>query len=72
LPGYASLLDYKHPLSIMGFSLLVGWAASRVVGRLHDWRWQLAFTVAVCGWLVFCNYTKVAIAYRFQLGVFPW
>jgi hypothetical protein len=72
LPGAASLLDYKHPLSILGCSLLVGWGTEAVVQRLRRPLWQLVFAAGIVAWLAYCNYSKVAISMRFEWGRFPW
>lgn len=72
LPGAASLLDYKHALSILGFSILVGWGIQKTLERLSGRNLQLTFVVVFLAWLAYCNYSKAAISMRFEWGRFPW
>jgi hypothetical protein len=72
LPGYASLLDYKHALSILGFALLLGWSVESALQHLPGRRVQGAAVAAVALWLVYCNYGKIAGSLQFSRGVYPW
>ncbi len=72
LPGAASLLDYKHALSILGCSILVGWGTQMILQRIRGRKLQLTFVVSFLAWLAYCNYSKVAISMRFEWGHFPW
>ena len=72
LPGAASLLDYKHTLSILGASILVGWCTQKIVQHIRGRSLQVIFAVAVVSWLVYCNYAKVALTMQFRWGIFPW
>lgn len=72
LPGYVSLLDYKHALSILGFSILLGWGSQRVLDHVKSRPWSTMFLLALCSWFAYCNYTKISEGYHLVLGVFPW
>jgi hypothetical protein len=72
LPGYASLLDYKHALSILGFSVLVGWGAEAILERVHRRSLKNAFVFASALWIGYCNHTKVATSFLYQRGQYPW
>ncbi len=72
LPGAASLLDYKHALSILGCSILVGWGTQMILQHIRGRKMQLTFVVSFLAWLAYCNYSKVAISMRFEWGRFPW
>jgi hypothetical protein len=72
LPGYASLLDYKHALSILGFSVLLGWMThSLALGIRSRSLKVLSFSLLLL-WLAYCNYSKVATSFQFGRGVYPW
>jgi len=72
LPGYVSLLDYKHALSILGFSILLGWGSQAVLDRVKGRSGKIMFCLALCSWFAYCNYTKISQGYHLTLGVFPW
>jgi hypothetical protein len=75
LPGVAGLLDYKHPLSILGASILLGWVVERALSsnRLrNNWMSRVALMILLCAWIVFTNYMKIALSYSFPWGTFPW
>jgi hypothetical protein len=72
LPGAASLLDYKHALSILGVSLLVGWWTQAVLQHIRGHKLQLAFFVVFVSWIAYCNYTKVVLSMQFRWGLYPW
>jgi len=72
LPGYVSLLDYKHALSILGFAVFVGWGVAMLTARFADRRLRIAIALAACAWIAFCNYSIVTTSSHFAQGVFPW
>ena len=72
LPVVASLLDYKHALSILGASILVGWCVQKTLQHVRDRSLQVTVAVVVVSWLAYCNYVKVALTMQFRWGVFPW
>ena len=72
LPGYVSLLDYKHALSILGFAVFVGWGAAMLTARFADRRLRIAIALGACAWIAFCNYSIVTTSSHFAQGVFPW
>ena len=72
LPGVASLLDYKHALSILGASILVGWCTQKILQNIRGRSRKVAFAVVVVAWPAYCNYVKVALSMKFQWGLFPW
>jgi hypothetical protein len=72
LPGAASLLDYKHALSILGGALLVGWGTEAILRRLRSPIPRLTLAWGLVAWLAYCNYSKLAISMRYEWGRFPW
>ncbi len=72
LPGAASLLDYKHPLSILGFSLVVGWGIQNALDRIPSPSAKVALWVLLVGWMAYCNYGKVTLSSQFAWGTYPW
>jgi len=72
LPGVASLLDYKHALSILGASILVGWCTQKILQTIRGRSQKVTLAVVVMAWLAYCNYVKIALSMKFQWGQFPW
>jgi hypothetical protein len=72
LPGVASLLDYKHALSILGASFLVGWGTEKLLDAVRRPRLRVGVAAGVVTWVAFCNYMKIALSMKFQWGHFPW
>lgn len=99
LPDRASLLGYKHIISIFGFSILVGWILKEIkvnfenifdclshrIGekytkfslsgnsnnRIKNIIWYV-FVFLLCSWIIYCNYSKIAISWSFFKKDFPW
>jgi hypothetical protein len=72
LPGAASLLDYKHALSILGFSILIGWGIQSMLDRMQS-RWlKVVSFLAFVAWIAYCNYSKVVASSQFGWGIYPW
>lgn len=62
LPGY--MIGYKHSISILGFALfLSGWVEEFCSKWLSSRK--VLVCVALCSWIIFCNFTKISLNYRF-------
>jgi hypothetical protein len=67
MPGY--LLGYKHVLSILGFSIFLGWAFKIVWCRLTRPLYYRGLLLLLSIWIVFCNYMKISLS--LSRG-YPW
>jgi len=69
MPGY--LLGYKHILSILGFSIFLGWAIKKFsqhfTARPLMIKW---FYILLSIWIIYCNYGKIVLSLK--RGTYPW
>lgn len=67
MPG--RLLGYKHVLSLLGASILLGWLLMQVRGRIRSAAWSRASVVLLASWILFCSATKILLS---KSLAYPW
>jgi len=67
MPGY--LLGYKHLLSILGFSIFLGWAIKKLSPHLTHPPVSKGFYLLLSIWIIYCNYGKIMLSLKRS---YPW